>query len=324
MMSRAGLLTEPQLADVEALTRAQGRPFVEAVLELGLIDEHRLAEFLQNKLMIPWATAEVLDRLDRSIVERIPGQLARQRCVLPVSLDDNGNLTVAMADPTDVRAADEVTAHTGTYLVRAVACISQLRSAIVRYYDQGSESRPVTMHDTSAAAEWEPELAPLSAEAFERVLPRLVATTNRDEITQVLLDFLGAGFARVILFSHANGELRGHDARGSDLLVTAVKQVRIPAGGASVFSEVIARRTPHFGPLRTDTPINHTFAQALGGVVGNVLVLPVMLRDKTPLLVFASGTTHPVDPRSIKELAVGVSAALERHIVGQKLRAVRP
>lgn len=164
------------------------------------------------------------------------------------------------------------------------------------------------------------EVIPLSPEAFHRLLPRFSAVRTRDEVTDLLLDFLAEGFSRVIMFTHIKGEIRGRDARGEDLMVDAVRQIRIPATGPSLFSNVIERRQPYFGPMRTDTAIDAAFYSALGGVDGVVLCLPVVLRDKVPLLVFASGSHNPVDPRSLQELTTEVSAALERLIVIEKAR----
>jgi hypothetical protein len=182
--------------------------------------------------------------------------------------------------------------------------------------------------EAMSTANWNPpnygvahEVIPLSPEAFQRLLPRFSAVRTRDEVTDLLLDFLAEGFSRVIMFTHIKGEIRGRDARGEDLMVDAVRQIRIPATGPSLFSSVIDRHMPYFGPMRTDTAIDAAFFGALGGVEGVVLCLPVMLRDKVPLLVFASGSHNPVDPRSLQDLTNEVSAALERLIVTEKNRS---
>ncbi|MFZ6179695.1 hypothetical protein [Nannocystis pusilla] len=196
--------------------------------------------------------------------------------------------------------------------------------------DRGGASESTTGEATFDAAKtqtWIPpsftaanEIIPLSPEAFHRLLPRFATVKSRDEVTDLLLDFLAEGFSRVIMFVHVKGEIRGRDARGEDLLVEAVRQIRIPAGGPSVFSGVIERRAPYFGSMRTDTPIDAAFFSALGGVEGVILVLPVLLREKVPLIVFASGSSNPVDPRSLHELTHEVAAALERIIVLEKAR----
>jgi hypothetical protein len=166
--------------------------------------------------------------------------------------------------------------------------------------------------DPAPYAEPEPEPVPLSPEAFARMLPRLESASDRDEVTTLLLDFLGAGFDRLILFVHTHNELRGLDARGKDLLVEAVRQVRIPTTGASSFADAIERGTPYFGPAPATTKIDQAFSQALGGIRGNVLLLPIKLGSKVPLLLWAHGTSHPIDPRSIHELSAGVSTAILR------------
>lgn len=329
-MRRAGLLTEEEAERVRAHCEARRlAPFV-GLLELGLADEAQLCEFMHSKLMIPVARAEVLAQIEPETLRHVPAELAWTYAVLPVSVDDVGNLTLAMADPTDVRGVDAIAAHTGMYIVRAVAPVAALRQAIARYYgERPPELRgPPTPLQTPAVGgvpEAVPvgetgsmEIAPLSPRAFARVIPRLVAATDRDQIMTVLLDFLAEGFERVILFIHLSNQLKGRDARGSDLLIDAVTQVRIPTTGPSVFADVIACGETYFGPWPTDRKIDRAFADAMGGIAGSVLVLPVRVRDKVPVLVFASGTTRKIGQSELVQLTAGVQGALERLIFRRK------
>lgn len=157
------------------------------------------------------------------------------------------------------------------------------------------------------------EVVPLSAEALDIFLPKLQAAVDRDAVTSAVLDYLAAGFNRVILFVHSRGELRGHDARGADLLVDAVRLVRIPSGGRSGFAQAIEKQRPSFGPMG-QSAIDRALSQALGGLEGNVLILPISLGSKTPLLVFAHGARNPVDPASIQTLSTETGTALLRLI----------
>lgn len=504
MMLRAGLLSEGQVADATEHARVKRLSHVDAVLELGLADEDTLVAFLASKLLIPRVRQAVLERIDPATAERLPADMAWQLLAVPVSADEHGNLTVAMADPTDELAVEGITRRTNNYMVRAVASVSNLRRTLVRLYgdeeavyervaaeraaqaqernqarehlsaaelslrptdvtmmtaaprptsgpfvasptpfandplavtDDDVDDEPYDQHpsddeldaepvehfqgdpeesiptqvdtlsparvnpiarpqppetpyhpaiveddeppleritmiptegpptvfpptETPVAARpptpadlvegpargprraasrprahtpWNPplqgsslapgpqpdvalEAVPLSPEAVAEVLPKLELVDDRDAITALLLDFLGAGFSRVILFVHSHNELRGHDARGEDLLVEAVRQVRIPSTGKSVFADVLERNKPYFGPMRETSKIDQAFSSALGGLKGNVLVLPIVVGTKVPLLVFAHGTTHAVDPQSIDELSGAVSAAIQRMI----------
>ena len=87
-----------------------------------------------------------------------------------------------------------------------------------------------------------------------------------------------------------------------------------------MFSEVVERGSPYFGPIQTGSKIDQAFAQALGGVKGNVLFLPIKVASKVPLLLWAHGTTHAVDPRSIVELSAAVSNAIQRIIAAARKR----
>ena len=177
---------------------------------------------------------------------------------------------------------------------------------------------------SSRPPSWNPPLSghgaepvPLSPEALERFLPKLRAADSRDTITSAVLDYLVAGFHHVILFVHTRGELRGHDARGPNLLVDAVRLVRIPDQGRSMFAKALENQRAVFGPMG-HSAIDRALSQALGGVAGNVLVLPVVLGSKVPLLVFAHGARNPVDPASINTLAEETGHALHRLILRSK------
>lgn len=357
MLARTGLSSPERIEAAREHARRTGTTVVEALVATGALEEGELAAFLQSRLLIPAVDDQIFDQVPAEVTGLLDAALAHRLGAYPVSLDDQGNLTVALVDPTDGAVVDEVAAATGKYVVRAVARASKLRSALARRYGPPpaaatAEPRPPAAAATAttsaqpapapppasaspppataaapapAAVAWKPPLTsaddepePLSAEAFGQVIPRIVAAQTREDITRLVLDFLGAGFRRVILFVHAHGELRGREARGDDLDLDAVRLVRIPASEPSVFSKVITSRRPYFGPLRPETAIDKAFSAAFGGLTGNILVLPVLLRDKVPVLIFASGTSYPVDPRSIQELADGVSGALERLILRQK------
>lgn len=368
-MQRAGLLSEGQVDSAHRLSQQRGFRFVDALLELELADEDAIVAFLHSKLMIPRVRTAILERIGERTLQRVSPALAVRHDALPISCDATGNLTLAMADPTDVRAVNEIAEFSGAYLVRAVAPVKALRIAIRRYYGrladtgdpsatqpamtrqavQDFEEERATMIGMPAAEEtppvaalstdppanprtpshtpWNPpmldssqEPIPLSPEALAKIHPQLVTATAPDEVTRMLLDYLGAGFDRVILFVHSRGELRGKDCRGKDLLAEAVKQVRIPSVGESIFSRTIESKRPYFGRMSQTATIDKMFSQALGGLDGNVLVLPLPLGARVPLVVFAHGVKHPVDPRSIQELNDAVGVALQRILALQRKR----
>ena len=274
--------------------------------------------------MIPRVTPEMLGRLDPDTVGQIPAELAWEHSMLAVSLDDANNLTLAMADPTDQRAVTAAANHTGAYLIRAVAPANALREAIYRHLGPRPVARraPTTPRETPAADTCEPTGAalPLSPSAYAQLLPQLICAEDRDEILGAVMDFLAAGFLHVIVFLHLQHQLRGRDARGPELLREAVSQVRIPTTPPSVFSDVITKRAPHLGPWPIEREIDRAFAQAMGGIEGDALVLPIGLAGKVPVVIFAANPQADLDPSTLAAVMHGTSAALERMIYRRKSR----
>ncbi len=377
MLLRAGLLSEGQVMSARAFSTDHHVSFLQATLALRLSDEDALVAFLSSNLMIPRVRPLLLLRVGQPTLALIPPDLAQQYTLLPISIDAGRNLTVAMADPTDMRAVEAVATQTGAYLIRAVAALTPLREAIDRHYDakqttttlgagqivsQRELERTMARYAATSAATpgkmlsasstsrssyaqrdapsnldgrsktgvpprrnpaltpHDREASPLSPETFTRMLLRLTAATDKDAVTRALLDFLGTAFDRVILFVNSRGELRGHDARGADLMAEAVRQVRIPSEEGSIFRVTIQEKRAFFGPMPSDHRIDIAFAQALGGLEGNVLCLPITLGDKVPLVLFAHGTTHAIDPHLIAELSKSISAAFRRIIAARRSR----
>ena len=118
----AGLLTGPQLELSRREQRLRSHPLSKVVVDLGLVDPERVAEFLANQ-----ASTERISlnkkTLDASVVDLVPRAIAREHRLLAIS-QENGCLILAMADPCDIRAIDRVRQITGLAL-RVVAATEQ-------------------------------------------------------------------------------------------------------------------------------------------------------------------------------------------------------
>ena len=138
LVLREGLITRPQLE--EALDRqiAEGTRLGEALLALGYLSEGDLASCLSKRLGVP--LVDLTKRtIDRATLEIIPAATARMHQVLPLSLT-GPVLKIAMVDPTNLSAMDELKFMTGHNVEPFVAPRTKLREAIERYY--GSTPAP--------------------------------------------------------------------------------------------------------------------------------------------------------------------------------------
>ena len=125
LLVRAGLISSHHLSAARALQAADGGTIGEHLVSVGAVSDEALTEFYRSRLMVPQVNPNTLARLTNHVVSFLPGDMAVEFRAVPVSLDKDGNLTVAMSDPSDRHAVDEIAFFTGKYVVRAVALWSR-------------------------------------------------------------------------------------------------------------------------------------------------------------------------------------------------------
>jgi len=135
LLYRAGLITQDQHhAALAALALNPGRTLVEELVAGGAVDEDRLCKFFHERLLVPIVGAEELARVSRRALRALPGDMAAEfRCV-PIRIDAHRNLALAMADPSDTHAVDEVQFVTGMTVFRVAAPASAIAWAIFDLY----------------------------------------------------------------------------------------------------------------------------------------------------------------------------------------------
>jgi hypothetical protein len=131
---RAGLITQNQLLDALAARRRQGGTLAEHLVRAGAVTDDRLADFYRDRLLVPLVSRPDLAAARPPVLARIPAKMAEEFRVVPVSLDRDGNLLIAMVDPSDTHVADEVGFFASSSVVRAVATYGDLSWALEHHY----------------------------------------------------------------------------------------------------------------------------------------------------------------------------------------------
>ncbi|MCP3677435.1 MAG: Flp pilus assembly complex ATPase component, partial [Deltaproteobacteria bacterium] len=99
---------------------------------LGIATESDIAHTLANQFGIPYINLKGIV-IEPQVLRLIPESVARRHKVIPVSQDDNG-LSVAMVDPLDVFAVDDIKKTTGFNIMPCVTAEKELVDAIEQYY----------------------------------------------------------------------------------------------------------------------------------------------------------------------------------------------
>jgi hypothetical protein len=134
LLVRHGVVRADEVAAAHALQQREGGSFGECLVRIGAVDEQRLVEFYHKRLMIPRVDANRLAIVSPKVLGLVPVDMAIEFRVLPIDVDSEGTLTLAMADPTNNHAVDEVGFFTDRFVVRAVAAESDIRQAIEQHY----------------------------------------------------------------------------------------------------------------------------------------------------------------------------------------------
>jgi hypothetical protein len=164
LLVRAGLIPDHALAAARGSQRQAGGTLGEHLVAAGAVSDEALTEFYRSRLMVPQVSPTTLAKVPPAVIAILPRDMAVEHRVMPVSLDRDGNLTVAMSDPSDRHAVDEIGFFTGKYVVRAVATQMQLAWCLAHYYDYVTELAERLMQPAPAPAPAAPA-APAAAPA---------------------------------------------------------------------------------------------------------------------------------------------------------------
>ncbi|WP_368503646.1 GspE/PulE family protein [Alkalihalophilus sp. As8PL] len=127
----AGFLTEEQLETALA-TKKEGQKLGDALLEWNYISESQLIEALEVQLGIKQISLYRYP-IDTSLMKMVPKEFALRNEVIPLKKEGN-LLYVAMADPMDYFAIDDLRMSTGFQIEAAIATRDEIHQAIERHY----------------------------------------------------------------------------------------------------------------------------------------------------------------------------------------------
>ncbi|HTY23065.1 MAG TPA: ATPase, T2SS/T4P/T4SS family, partial [Desulfomonilaceae bacterium] len=135
MLLRENIIDPDQLEQARDFQRNNGGTVYGALVKLDYLTEDDVVEFLARKLDRPTITLDEID-VDLDSLRLIPVGIAQKYLVIPYG-QLNSTLHVAMADPTDLNAIDDIKFMTGLAVEISIATESEIRKALDTYYDTG-------------------------------------------------------------------------------------------------------------------------------------------------------------------------------------------
>ena len=136
LLVRNKLIDEKQLAKALEEQKISGGRLGASLVKLGYLKEEDLAAFLSRQYGVPSINLSEFE-IDESVIKLIPAEVAQKYMLVPVNRAGS-TLIVAMADPSNIFAIDDIKFMTGYNVEVVVAAEASVKTAIDKYYDQSA------------------------------------------------------------------------------------------------------------------------------------------------------------------------------------------
>ena len=137
----SGLITQAQLETALEKQKLNGKKIGEILVEENIIREEQLLESLASQLKLPFIDLTHFT-IDPEIPRLIGESLARRHTLIPIAKENN-NLLVAMTDPLNIYAIDDINIATGLNVKPVLSLKRHIQNAIDHYYGKESAEKAV-------------------------------------------------------------------------------------------------------------------------------------------------------------------------------------
>jgi hypothetical protein len=314
---RSGLITRDHLRLALERQVVFGGRIGTNIVELGILSEEELARFLSTHLKVAAVSPAAMMNVDEETIASIDPRLADKYKIVPFRKEKN-RLHVAMLDPKNFNAVEELRFVTGYDIIPYIAPELRLLFALERYYGIKRDLRFISILDRqekAAGRQAKEKKAPDESE-LRKVKEAFACARDREEVAGLLLSEAKKVAKRTALFV-----VKGKDITGWISKDINVKGFKTDGALPGIFSDVLNRKVYYRGPL-IKIPGNSDFIDVLGGAPEDCIVEPVSLRDRVMCLLYADNGNRGVLDSTvtyINKLCSMSALAFEMLIIKKKL-----
>ncbi|HLG18603.1 MAG TPA: hypothetical protein VI895_02165 [Bdellovibrionota bacterium] len=262
LLVKKKILTAEQVDKALEAQRTYGGRLGTNLVELGFIEDTQLAKVLAEQLRVPSATMEEFENISPDVIRQVSKEFAQEHRVVPIGM--TGKLRVAISDPRDVEAIDQLGFKSGKAIQIVVAPEIWIAAALERYYNVARDIRYIRMPEkdsassgeltydistdvqTDYAGKFEPIKSDLSLADYT---VRLVRAGKKEEVFDALLDFLGNSFPQMAIYVVRKDHIGGWIVRGFPVHAREFAAVKIPFGTRTIIQTVVDTAAPYVGRL---------------------------------------------------------------------------
>jgi type IV pilus assembly protein PilB len=134
LLVRENLISLAQLQKAQEEQRKTGTRLGYSLTKLGIINEEDLTTFLSKQYGVPSINLAEFE-ISNEVIQLVPPELAKRHQLIPVNRA-GATLIVAMSDPSNIYAIDDLKFRTGLNIEVVVASEVAIDEAITRYYEK--------------------------------------------------------------------------------------------------------------------------------------------------------------------------------------------
>jgi hypothetical protein len=138
LLVRRAITTRDHIRHAVTATHGTGVTWIEYLVLGGHLDDEIVARCVVRAAGVPSCDVARLSRIPPMVVALVPADLALEHRLVPVAIEPDGDVSLAMVDPTDQAAVEEVGFFLGRHVLREVARATAIAWALHAYYRANS------------------------------------------------------------------------------------------------------------------------------------------------------------------------------------------
>jgi hypothetical protein len=265
LLIQNGFLTPDQLEKALDAQQLYGGKLGTNLVELGLVSETVLAGFLAEQLHMEAAGPEEFETIPDEILKLVPRDVLKEHRMIPLKLGQK--LRVAISDPHDLSAIDQLGFQIGKPIQTVIAPEIWIVAALERHYHIARPVRYIAVDGTSEIGNFEvthdmtadprkmaaKPAEPVRAEkiSLEAYGQKLLAAQTSSEVFNALMDYLGPITPRMAIYVVRKDHVGGYMLRGFPVHDRQFAEAKVEFGAQSVICRVVETLTVFQGSYQS-------------------------------------------------------------------------
>src|SRR3990172_1792380 len=307
MLVSSGLINEEQLKKALAVQQKEGGRLGSILVKMNFVPEEKLMMFLSKQYGVPYVDLGRFD-IDANIVKLIPADVAQKYQIMPINRT-GATVTIAMVDPSNVFAIDDVKFMTGYNVEPVVATEAGIKNAISKHYSLSSaiETVMTSLEDDKDVGvihdeEDKVDVAKLKAEVEDAPVVKLVNLIMSDAVQKGASDIHVEAYEKAFRVRYRiDGSLYEVMAPPMKLRAALTSKLKIMAE-----LDIAERRLPQDGRIKLKIKDKEVDLRVsvLPCLFGEKVVMRIL--DKSNLMLDL--TKLGFEPKALKEFMDAITA----------------